>query len=104
MAEWATLATARRDWPDAPADDATLTNLLDTARRKCEAFGPALEDPEDPPVGWDYAQTLTARDLWSAARRDGDVIGFDAFAVRTRALTTDVQGILRPGAGLPLVG
>jgi hypothetical protein len=96
---WATLAEARRDWPD--ADDALLTDLLELARVKCATFGPVLDDPDVPPVGWSYAQVLTARDVWQAARRQGDFIGFDAYAVRVRPLLADVQGILRPYVGRP---
>lgn len=101
MGAWATLDEARRDWPDAPADDVLLTDLLDVARVKVASFGPALDDPDAPPDGWSYAQVLTARDVWQAARRQGDLIGFDTYAVRVRPLLADVQGIVRPYVGRP---
>lgn len=104
MGEWASLETARRDWPDAPSDDDLLTEVLTIGRAKCEAFGPALVDPEIPPAGWSYAQTLAARDVWQAARRDGDLIGFESYAVRVQPLSPSVQAILRPPTGRPDFG
>jgi len=104
---WATLETARRAWPDAPSgtpdDDDLLTQLLEIARDKVLTFGPLLADPDAPPDGWDYAQTLAARDVWQAARRDGDFIGFDTYAIRVRPLSADAQAIVRPYKGTPSV-
>lgn len=104
MSGWADVAQARRDWPDAPADDPTLEDLLTDARVKVAAFGPTLDDPDLPPDGWSRAQILTARDVWGAARRQGDLIGFDTFAVRVRPLTADAMALVRPYTGRPGVG
>lgn len=104
MATWATLETVRRDWPGAPSDDDVLDALIAAAQRKCEAFAPTLEDPDDPPAGFDTAVALACRDVWASARRDGDVIGFDSYAVRVRPLSVDVCALLRPPTGRPGVG
>jgi hypothetical protein len=50
------------------------------------------------------ANVYEARELWAASRRDGDVIGFDTYAVRVRPLSATVQSLLRPSRGVPMSG
>lgn len=104
----ATLADARLLWPDADTlDDDLLQRLLDVATERCEQYLPEqlLVDYPDPiPLPWQTACILDARDTWTASRRDGDVIGFDTYAIRVRPLSDTVKGLLRPRRGRPLVG
>jgi hypothetical protein len=101
----ATTSDALALWPDAdtvPAD--TLTLLLDTAWEQCERYVPADEltpQPATPPHRWVQANVLAARDLWTAYRRDGDVLGFDNYAVTVRPLSSTVRQLLRPARGVP---
>ena len=97
---WASLDEARADWPDAPASDATLTRLLVDATAACAAYAPALASSGALPAGYTRACVLHARELWSAARRDGDLIGAaDDLAIRARPLTGSVRQLLRPKRG-----
>lgn len=104
----ATLVDARLLWPDADTlSDELLQQLLDVATERCEAYLPeTLLDPYPVviPLPWSTACILDARDVWTASRRDGDVIGFDTYAVRVRPLSDTVKGLLRPRRGRPLVG
>lgn len=111
---WATLDDARALWPDAVAlDDALLGELLAAAYVVCSRFAaPSIGVDPPPPEVVDagivgvrrLANVYEARELWAASRRDGDVIGFDSYAVRVRPLSATVQSLLRPAAGRPLTG
>lgn len=111
---WATLDDARSLWPDAVAlDDALLTELLTAAFVVCQTFAaPSIGvDPDLPDVPdagvlgvRRLANVYEARELWAASRRDGDVIGFDSYAVRVRPLSSTVQALLRPSRGVPVTG
>lgn len=104
----ADLDAARALWPDADTiTDETLGQLLAAAWEACQAFLPAdATDPEPSPVpsAWVLANVLHARDLWTAYRREGDVIGFDSYAVRVAPLAASVRALLRPARGVPMVG
>lgn len=106
----ATLDDARAQWADAVTlSDELLGDLLDVAWERCELFLPAelvtaYGDGGDAPKRWVQAVVLDARDTWQAFRRDGDVIGFDTYAVRVRPLSDTVAGMLRPRRGVPMVG
>lgn len=104
----ATLADARLLWPDADTlPDDVLQRLLDVATERCELFLPADQldpYPSPQPDRWTTACVLDARDVWTASRRDGDVIGFDTYAIRVRPLSDSVRSLLRPRRGRPLVG
>lgn len=114
MSDWATADDARRLWPDAvTVDDATLDDLLDAAYLVCQRFAaPSIGVDPVPPEVVDagvvgvrrLANVYEARELWAASRREGDVIGFDSYAVRVRPLSSTVQSLLRPAAGRPLTG
>ena len=99
MSDWASVEQARQDWPDAPASDATLLRLLGDAQAQCEAYAPTLAEDADTPAGYARAVVLQARELWASARRDGDVIGTDTYAVRAWPLTGAVKALLRPKRG-----
>jgi hypothetical protein len=107
----ATPDSAHALWPDSegiPAD--TLDLLLDTAWEACTAYLPAeqvtaSEAPTfTPPYRWVTANVLHARDVWTAYRQEGGVIGFDQYAVTVRPLSNAVRALLRPPRGVPMVG
>lgn len=101
---WATLSQARQDWPDAPPDDVVLQRLLEDATDQCAAYAPVLPEDAEPPSGWRRAVVLQAREVWAAARRDGDVIGVtDTYAITARPLTSSVRSLLRPRRAVPRV-
>jgi hypothetical protein len=102
---WVTLEDARAWWADAVTlDDDVLAHLLELAQDVCSANLPALPGPDDPiPARWQHAVVLHAQDTWQASTRDGDVIGFGDYAVRVRALGSDVLALLRPHRG-PVLG
>lgn len=105
---WATRELARASWPDAPTDDGQLDRLLLAAQEQVERYAPALVMAEDGtitvPQRYTEAVVLQARELWGASRREGDVIGFDAYAIRVRPLGATVKQLLRPSSGVPRLG
>lgn len=56
------------------------------------------------PTAWRMAHMLHTRELAAAAKRDGELIGVDGLAVRTRPLIGAVKALLRPARGVPEVG
>lgn len=114
MTVWADVDDARRLWPDAVAlPDDVLTDLLGAAYLVCRRFAaPSIGLDPEPPEVVDagvvgvrrLANVYEARELWAASRRDGDVIGFDTYAVRVRPLSSTVQSLLRPASGVPVTG
>lgn len=111
MPNAATTAQAKAQWADATnLPDATLQELLDAAWQQCLDYLPdtvvagfATTAASTYPT-YRLANIYAARDLWTAFRRDGDVIGFDTYAVRVRPLSDQVRALLRPPTGLPVVG
>lgn len=104
MNPWADIEDARVPglWPDAgTVDDVTLQDLLDSAYLTCLAYAPALPDASVP-ITYTQAVVMQAREGWQAFRRDGDVIGFDTYAVRVQPLTPRVRQLLRPARGVPV--
>lgn len=99
---------AKSLWPDADTlDPGTLSTLLDAAWEDCESFLPAelvTTPPTPTPRRWVVANVLHARDLWTAYRQEGGVVGFDSYAVRIRPLSDTVRAQLRPPRGTPKVG
>lgn len=99
---WVTTEEATQLWADAgaPKVESTLVTFLSAAYRQCSEYAPVLPvtDPPTPvPENYKLAQVLQARALWTATRRDGDVLGFDdGSAVRVRPLDSSVKALLRP--------
>ena len=54
--------------------------------------------------GYRLATIYQAREVYSAGQRDGDVIGFGDYAIRSKPLTASVKALLRPQSGTPVVG
>lgn len=97
-APWVTsLDAARAIWPDAPTSDRDLADVLAAAQAVCQEYAPTLPVGATAPAGWGRAVVLQAREVWAAARRDGDVLGVDVgYAVRSRPLLPAVRLLLRP--------
>lgn len=102
---WATTSQALEAWPEASrVESDRLQTLLDVAYDVLSTGpAPALEDGDPVPARYTEATILHAREVWAAIRRDGDVIGFDAYAVRARPVTSAVLSLLRPPT-VPVVG
>jgi hypothetical protein len=112
---WTTPAQARTQWPDAPKATTTLEHLLNVSYEMCTVYAPArLAVPAEPPVDYTpaarcvQAQILHARAVWTAARATADAIGIDdpaaAIATTTPTLDGKVKQMLRPPAGVPMIG
>lgn len=103
---WADLPFARNHWADAGAlDDGTLDDLLDVAREQVSAYAPPLTVPDQVPVSYRLAQVYQAREIAEAGKRDSqDVIGVGDYAIRARPLTATVKQLLRPQAGVKVIG
>lgn len=94
---WADLPYARQMWPDAPNVDVTLQRYLDASHGQVSEYAPPLAEGVEVPENWRLAEVLQARELWTATRRDGDVIGFDdGSAVRVRPLSSTAKALIRP--------
>jgi hypothetical protein len=107
MTAWVSdLDDARALWPAAPLDDDLLEGLLTAAQEVCESYAPALADPLDVPDRYVQAVILQSQEVWNAAQREGDVVGFgdSGYAIRVRPLSTTVKALLRPRAAVPRVG
>lgn len=106
---WHTLASARRDWRDAPSDDGHLHAVLTTAREQCEAYAPALVDDEGlplaVPIRYRLAQIMQARNVWNASKTDpaSGGIGPDGFVIRPFPMDWTVKNILRPKNAVPVI-
>ncbi|SDT69479.1 hypothetical protein [Jiangella sp. DSM 45060] len=102
MAPWADTEDAQLIWADAvEMDPALLQHLLDVSQELCEAYAPALAEGAPVPARYKQAVVQQARETWSNAQRDGDVLGFDGdYAIRVRPLADSVKQLLRPRRGV----
>jgi hypothetical protein len=93
-------------WPDGgQLDELTYVQVLQAAYEGCAAYAPALPVGATVPEGWRTAQIYQASEVFNAARRDGDVIGFsDTVAIRVRPLGATVKALLRPRSAFPRMG
>lgn len=103
MVAWADSADAQMLWGDAlEMDPALLQHLLDVSQELCEAYAPALVEGAPVPARYKQAVVQQARETWSNAQRDGDVLGFDGeYAIRVRPLADSVKQLLRPARAVP---
>lgn len=103
---WATTADAHLLWPEsATIDPGTLLDLLTSAGMTCtDNARPDVASLPEFERSRAQATVLQARQTWTAYRRDGDVIGFDQYAVRVRPLTSDVLALLGRARVGPRVG
>lgn len=97
MATWHDVASARRDWPDAPADDDDLLELLAVAREACFLYvhPDATDIPLDVPARYRMAQKMQARAIQSKLAAGGDSVGLEGYSQRF-VLGYDVRNVLVP--------
>ena len=101
---WHTLASARRiEWPDAPADDATLYELLQSAKEQCIDYAPALPAGALIPTRWRQAQLKQARAIWADLVSGGEPMGPDGIATTVYTMSIHVQQLLRPKKAKPVI-
>jgi hypothetical protein len=94
---WLTLEQARQQWADAPLDDVFLYQLLETARRQCEEYAPALLLGAPVPARYTQAQLTQARALYqSTIANQQDNVGIEGFQVRVFPLDFTIRAMLRP--------
>jgi hypothetical protein len=105
MATWATPEQAARHWPDAATlDPARLSDLLEVATDQAATYAPALDLGDPVPLRYTLATVYQAREVYAASIREGDLIGAGDYAFRAVPLTAAVKKLLRPTAGLPVIG
>jgi hypothetical protein len=102
---WHTLASARNDWKDAPAQDGQLYGLLAVAREQCEEYAPALAVGTEVPSRFRLAQLMQARNLWNSTKTDPSTGGYGAegFVIRPYPMDGVVKNILRPKRAVPVI-
>jgi hypothetical protein len=105
VSTWATPADLadkpNSPWPQAPTGT-LLVKLLDAAEEQCRAFAPLpvlVEGVEQVTESMRLAVIYQARELWAAAKREGDtIVQGDAYVVRARPLVGSVKQLLRPSS------
>lgn len=114
MSSWATVDDVHTadptasPWPAAPKSAPQLQQLLDAAEVGCREYAPLpvmVPSAEDPDVlvelvteNMRLAVIYQARELWAAAKRDGDVIASGDYVIRARPLVGTVKQLLRPSS------
>lgn len=106
MSSWVTVdelqAEATSPWPQAAAIPPDVLQLvLDAAEASVIAYAPPLPvtDPvTPPPAHYRLAVMYQTREVWTASKRDGDLIAGAGgeYAVRARPLTAAVKSLVRP--------
>ena len=113
MSTWATVPDVRTvdptasPWPQAPKSDELLAKLLDSAEETCRAYAPlpvVLVDAEGASSevvteSMRLAVIYQARELYAAAKREGDtIVQGDSYVIRARPLVGSVKQLLRPSS------
>lgn len=102
---WAAQSDCAGVWLDgeklAPS---TWARLVEAATEQARVFAPVLPDDAEIPAGYVMGTILHTRELAAAAKRDGDVIAGDVYAIRARDLTAAVRACFRPKRGRPGIG
>ena len=112
MSSWATVDDVHTTdpgdspWAGAPKSVALLQQLLDSAEETCRAYAPlpvVLVDADGVATevvteSMRLAVIYQAREVWAAAKREGDVIGGDTYVIRARPLVGSVKQLLRPAS------
>jgi hypothetical protein len=100
---WHTIGSARSEWDGAKhLTDWRLFVLLETSKRECIAYLPAMLPPARPQLAHREAQLLHARNRNAASRIDpasGDA-GVDGYAAGPFPLDWAVKQLLRPARRL----
>lgn len=106
MAPYATLTDARAAWRESEKiADTRLEDLLTIAAEQITPYAlPADLAAVPVPRRLVEANVRQAQELYAVAvSSTGDVIGFDAYALRRRPLPDSVRALLRPTTG-PVLG
>lgn len=94
---WLDLQTARNQWADAPLDDIFLHQILDTAKKQCQKYAPALPALQHPPIEYVQAQLIQARAIYqNVISNNNDTTGLEGFTVRIFPLDYNIRAMLRP--------
>lgn len=105
---WYSVEEAREDWRGAPDEDAILFKLLAVARRDVETYDAGriiTEDSPRPPNSLREAQLMQARNTWNANLVDPSGDQDDgSYRVTPFPLDWKVKQLIRPQAGIPVVG
>jgi hypothetical protein len=100
---WHSLSSARRDWRDAPEDDAQLFQFLESSKIQCLEYAPKLDGR--PPVTYRQAQLLQARALWQSVVTNPDgQLDASGFQVQVYPMDRSIRALLRPLTGVPVFG
>lgn len=96
------------EWPDGPADEATLKMLCHVAYDKAAAWAPKplpAGTPADPfPYSYTFAQIMLVKHLWARKQAgDGEGFGPDGFMIQTYPLVREAFDAIRPKRG-PFAG
>lgn len=100
-------------WAQAPKSAKLLAQLLDAAEEQCRAYAPlpVLVTSAEGVTTEVVTETMRlaviyqARELYAAAKRDGDTIANgDSYIIRARPLVGSVKQLLRPARGRRAVG
>ena len=102
-ATWHDTTSARVEWPGAPADDLTLTTLLEAAKGQVISFAGVSIDDAAVPVNYRLAQLLQTRNLWNASKVDAGngQMGEDTFVIRPFPMDWTVKALIRPPVAIP---
>ncbi len=90
-------------WPDAPADEDTLTLFLNAAQGQCEAFAPVLAEGQPVPDNYRLAVLYQARALQRSSVAGGNNQLGEDFPVTLFPMDLTVKNLLRPAKGIPVV-
>lgn len=94
---WLTMEQARERWADAPQNDVSLYELLDTARIQCVEYAPAITAGAVISTAYRQAQYLQARAIYMASiTNQADAVGVEGFTVRSYPLDWNIRALLRP--------
>jgi hypothetical protein len=108
VSTWATVEHVRTvdpadsPWPMAPKSDVLLAQLLDSAEETCRAYAPLpvlVEGAELVTESMRLAVIYQAREIYAAAKREGDtIVQGDSYVIRARPLVGSVKQLLRPSS------
>lgn len=113
MSSWATVSDVRTTdptdspWAMAPKSDALLGQLLASAEETCRAYAPlpvTVTDAEGVTTevvteSMRLAVIYQAREVYAAAKREGDtIVQGDSYVIRARPLVGSVKQLLRPSS------
>lgn len=101
---WLDLDRARAIWADAPEDDASLYDALESAKVQCIDYAPAIPLGAPVPINYRQAQIKQAKAIWADLQGDAaGNAGPDGFAVPIYSMGHEVKKLLRPQRAKPVI-